>query len=158
MRTRALYAGSFDPLTNGHMDIIKRAAKLSDHLVIGILVNQDKTPMFTLEERKEMVEEALKEANIFNASVDTFSGLLTDYVLNNHINVIVRGLRCEKDFQYEFPWARQNATYLNGEAETVFLMADPKFDYVSSSSVKEVFKLGARIDKFVPRSVARRLR
>ena len=155
MRTKALYSGSFDPLTMGHMDIITRAAKLYDELVIGVIGNPSKQSMFTLEEREEMLRETLKD--IENVRVDHFSGLLADYVNRNGFNVVVRGLRSTTDFDYEIQMAQMNDRLFNDTVETVFLMTDPQYSFISSSMVKEVFTLGGDIGGLVPEEILKRM-
>lgn len=155
MKTKALYSGSFDPLTMGHMDIIIRAAKLYDELVIGVIGNPSKKSMFTLEEREEMLKATLKDLD--NVSVDHFSGLLADYVNRNGFNVVVRGLRSTTDFDYEIQMAHMNDRLFNDSVETVFLMTDPKYSYISSSVVKEVFTLGGDINGLVPDEILKRM-
>ena len=155
MRTKALYSGSFDPLTMGHMDIITRAAKLYDELVIGVGVNPSKASMFTLEEREEMLRETLKDHD--NVSVDHFSGLLADYVNRNGFDVVVRGLRSTTDFDYEIQMAQMNDRLFNDSVETVFLMTDPQYSFISSSMVKEVFTLGGDITGLVPDAILKRM-
>ncbi len=155
MKTKALYSGSFDPPTMGHMDIISRAAKLYDELVIGVIGNPSKKSMFTLEEREEMLRETLKDFD--NVSVDHFSGLLADYVNRNGFNVVVRGLRSTTDFDYEIQMAHMNDRLFNDSVETVFLMTDPKYSYISSSVVKEVFTLGGDINGLVPDEILKRM-
>ena len=155
MKTKALYSGSFDPPTMGHMDIIKRAAKLYDELVIGVISNPAKKSMFTLEEREDMLREAAKDLD--NVSVDHFSGLLADYVNRNGFNVVVRGLRSTTDFDYEIQMAHMNDRLFNDSVETVFLMTDPKYSYISSSVVKEVFTLGGNINGLVPDEILKRM-
>ena len=156
MKTKALYSGSFDPPTMGHMDIISRAAKLYDELVIGVIGNPSKKSMFTLEEREDMLRETLKDFD--NVSVDHFSGLLADYVNSNGFNVVVRGLRSTTDFDYEIQMAHMNDRLFNDSVETVFLMTDPKYSYISSSVVKEVFALGGDIDGLVPDEILKRMK
>lgn len=148
MQTKALYTGSFDPLTNGHFNIIERAAKLYDALTIGIIVNPSKKSMFSLEERKQMIEETL--CHLGNVQVDCFSGLLADYVNHNGFNVVVRGLRAAMDFEYEIQMAQMNARLFNKQVETVFLMTDPNYSFISSSMIKEVHTLGGSIEGLVP--------
>ena len=155
MRTKALYSGSFDPLTMGHMDIITRAAKLYDELVIGVGGNPSKQSMFTLEEREDMLRETLKDFE--NVRVDHFSGLLADYVNRNEFNVVVRGLRSTTDFDYEIQMAQMNDRLFNDSVETVFLMTDPQYSYISSSVVKEVFSLGGDISGLVPDAILNRM-
>lgn len=148
MATKALITGSFDPLTMGHLDIVERAAGLFDELTIGIIVNPSKNSMFTLKEREEMIKETV--AHLENITVDSFSGLLADYVNENNYNVIVRGLRSSVDFDYELQMAQMNDRLFNDGVETVLLMSDPKYSFISSSVIKEVHTLGGAIDGLVP--------
>lgn len=155
MKTKALYTGSFDPLTNGHFNIIKRAAKLYDELTIGIIVNPSKKCAFTLEERKKMIGETLKDFK--NVKVEHFSGLLADYVNSNGFNVVVRGLRAAMDFEYEIQMAQMNARLFDERVETVFLMTEPKYSFISSSMIKEVHSLGGSIEGLVPGEIIRKM-
>ena len=155
MRTKALYTGSFDPLTNGHFNIIERAAKLYDELTIGIIVNPSKRSMFSLEERVDMIRETVR--GLDNVKVDCFSGLLADYVNENGFNVVVRGLRAAMDFEYEIQMAHMNARLFNETVETVFLMTDPKYSFISSSMMKEVHYLGGSIEGLVPDEILKRM-
>ncbi len=155
MYTKALYTGSFDPLTNGHLNIIERAAKLYDELTIGIIVNPSKKAMFSLEERKSMIEETLSHLN--NVKVEFFSGLLADFVNENGFNVVVRGLRAAMDFEYEIQMAHMNARLFNEQVETVFLMTDPNYSFISSSMMKEVHTLGGSIEGLVPEVILKRM-
>ncbi len=155
MKTKALYTGSFDPLTNGHLNIIERAAKLYDELTIGIIVNYSKKSMFSLDERKEMIEETLKHLD--NVKVESFSGLLADYVNENGFNVVVRGLRAAMDFEYEIQMAHMNARLFNEQVETVFLMTDPQYSFISSSMMKEVHSLGGSIEGLVPDVILKKM-
>lgn len=148
MKTKALYTGSFDPLTNGHLNIIERASKLYDELTIGIIVNPSKKCAFSLEERKRMIKDTLK--HLENVRVDCFSGLLADYVNSNGFNVVVRGLRAAMDFEYEIQMAQMNARLFDETVETVFLMTDPQYSFISSSMIKEVHSLGGSIQGLVP--------
>ena len=148
MKTKALYTGSFDPLTNGHYNIIERAAKLYDELTVGIIVNPSKKSMFTLEERELMIRETLK--GLPNVKVGNFSGLLADYVNDNDFNVVVRGLRAAMDFEYEIQMAQMNDRLFNEKVETVFLMTEPEYSFISSSMMKEVHSLGGSIQGLVP--------
>lgn len=143
----AVYPGSFDPLTNGHLDIIKRASRLYDKVIVGVLDNSNKKPVFTALERKEMIDMAIKDMD--NVSCDAFSGLLVDFAKRTNANVIIKGLRTVADFEYEFQIALLNKA-LNPEYETVFLMTDSKFSYISSSVVKEVAKYNGGLADFVP--------
>lgn len=152
MIKKVLYAGSFDPITNGHLDLISRAAKLGDLLIVGVLDNHAKTPFFTTEERVDMIKKATEHiAN--NIEVDNFSGLLADYVKRNNIDVVVRGLRATMDFEYEIQMAQMNARLYNNDVETIFLMTSPDYSFVSSSIVKEVFMLNGDIKGLVPDKV-----
>lgn len=155
MKTKALYTGSFDPLTNGHMNIITRAARLYDDLTVGIISNPSKKPQFPIEERQEMIREALKDLK--NVRVDYFSGLLADYVNGNGFNVVVRGLRGASDFEYEIQMAQMNATLFDAHVETVFLMTDPQYSFISSSTVKEVHSLGGSIKGLVPDAILKKM-
>lgn len=145
-----LYPGTFDPITNGHMDMIKRAVKFSDKLIIGVLNNPSKSPFFSVEERIKMIKEVTN--GLGNIVVDSFSGLLIDYVKNNNINAVVRGLRATTDFEYEFQMTQMN-TKLYSDMETIFLMTKSEFSYISSSLVKEIFTFGGNISDLVPPKV-----
>jgi pantetheine-phosphate adenylyltransferase len=152
-----LYPGTFDPITNGHMDIISRAVKLVDRLVIGVAKSQAKGPLFTLEERVALVEkETQKYASIAEIVVKPFDNLLIHFAEECHANVIVRGLRAVSDFEYEFQMVAMNQK-MNNDVETVFLMADPQHQAVSSRLVKEIAKLDGNIDHFVTEGVKERL-
>ena len=155
MSTLAVYPGSFDPLTNGHVDIIERGARLFDRIIVAILVNAEKAPMFTMAERVDIARAVFK--NHPNVEVDTFDGLLVEYVARRKANVIVRGLRAVSDFEYEFQMALMNRE-LAGEIETVFMMPDAKYSYISSRLIKEVFALGGQVHGLVPDMVEDRLR
>jgi pantetheine-phosphate adenylyltransferase len=155
MSTLAVYPGSFDPLTNGHVDIINRGVQLFDRIVVAILVNADKSPLFTVEERVEITRAVFKE--LPNVEVDTFDGLLVDYVRRRNAQVIVRGLRAVSDFEYEFQMALMNRR-LNHRIETVFMMPAEQYTYISSRMIKEVFSLGGQVRGLVPDMVEDRLR
>src|SRR6185436_6634105 len=155
MSTLAVYPGSFDPLTNGHVDIIERGARLFDRIIVAILVNAEKAPMFTMAERVEIARAVFR--NHPNVEVDTFDGLLVDYVGKRKANVIVRGLRAVSDFEYEFQMALMNRE-LASSSETVFMMPDAKYSYISSRLIKEVFSLGGKIHGLVPELVEEKLR
>ncbi|HYD07545.1 MAG TPA: pantetheine-phosphate adenylyltransferase [Reyranella sp.] len=153
-----LYPGTFDPITNGHLDIIGRAVKLVDRLVIGVAINAEKNPLFTLEERVAMVEEEARAvADGAELVVRPFDSLLMKFAEECQANVIVRGLRAVADFEYEFQMTAMNQQ-LNREIETVFLMADPRHQAVASRLVKEIARLGGDITPFVPGRIAERLR
>lgn len=151
----AVYPGSFDPVTNGHLDIIRRAAKLYDRVVVGVLNNASKSPVFTAQERKEMIDSQTKD--IENVSCDVFSGLLVDFAKQQKASVIIKGLRTVADFEYEFQMALLNKA-LDPEFETVFMMTDSKFSYISSSMVKEVAKYHGELDGLVPAEIIDKIR
>ncbi|HHU17975.1 MAG: pantetheine-phosphate adenylyltransferase [Anaerovoracaceae bacterium] len=151
MIQRILYAGSFDPITNGHLDLINRAAKLGDKLIVGVIQNRSKKPFFTVEERIDMI--AASTEHIKNIEIDHFEGLLADYVKQKNINVVVRGLRAAMDFEYEIHMAQMNARLYNNHVETIFLMTSPDYSFVSSSIVREVFLLNGDISGLVPDKV-----
>jgi pantetheine-phosphate adenylyltransferase len=151
----AVFPGSFDPITNGHLDIVSRALSIFGEIVMAILVNPDKKPLFTVEERVEIIRESFKDEK--RVRVDTFSGLLVDYAERIGASVIVRGLRAISDFEYEFQMALMNRR-LDPKMETVFMMPAESYSYVSSRLVKEVFQLGGRVSDLVPAVVERRLR
>jgi pantetheine-phosphate adenylyltransferase len=155
MATLAVYPGSFDPLTNGHVDIISRGSRLFDRIIVAILVNAEKSPLFTLDERVEIAREVFR--NHPNVEVDTFGGLLVDYVERRKAQVIVRGLRAVSDFEFEYQMALMNQR-LNPRIETVFMMPAEQYTYISSRLIKEVFSLGGRVHGLVPELVEERLR
>ena len=155
MSTLAVYPGSFDPLTNGHVDIILRGARLFDRIVVAILVNAEKNPLFSMSERVEIAREVFKAQT--NVEIDTFDGLLVDYVARRQAQVIVRGLRAVSDFEYEFQMALMNQR-LNPKIETVFMMPAEQYTYISSRLIKEVAALGGEVGGLVPELVEKRLR
>jgi pantetheine-phosphate adenylyltransferase len=153
-----LYPGTFDPVTNGHVDIIKRSCKLVDRLVIGVAINQDKGPLFTLEERVDMVEQECARMGVTTEIVvRPFDTLLMKFAEEQGASIIVRGLRAVSDFDYEFAMAGMNQN-LNAEIETVFLMADPTHQAVASRLVKEIARLQGSVARFVPPEVEQRLK
>lgn len=152
---KAIYPGSFDPLTNGHLDLIARATRIFDHLVVGILRNSSKNPLFTMEERVAMLTEGV--AGFDNVSITTFDGLLVEFAREQQAHAIVRGIRAISDYEYEFQMALMNRR-LSPDVETIFLMPDAKYSFVSSRLVKEVFRLGGSIDGLVPKFVIDRLK
>ncbi len=152
-----LYAGTFDPITNGHIDIIGRAVKLVDRLVIGVAVNRDKGPLFSLDERVDMLrEEVGPQVNGAEIIVRPFENLLMHFAEEVGASVIIRGLRAVADFEYEFQMTAMNQQ-LDRHIETVFLMADPRHQAIAARLVKEIAKLGGDVSAFVAPSVARRL-
>ncbi len=156
MKIKALYAGSFDPLTKGHYDIIQRASKICDELVVGVIVNPQKKPYFHIQKRKELIEGATKEFD--NVKVESFSGLLADYVNDNGFNVVVRGLRNGQDFENEIPMAQLNAKLYNNQVETIFLMTSPEHAFISSSMVREVAQLNGNVKELVPANIYEELK
>jgi pantetheine-phosphate adenylyltransferase len=155
---KAIYPGTFDPLTNGHLDLIARGAKIVDHLVVAILRNAEKgMPLFTVEERLEMIREAISQAGFRNVSVDTFDGLLVDYARSQGAKAVLRGIRAITDYEYEFPMAMMNRK-LDPNLETLFMMPNEQYTYVSSRLIKGVFKLGGDVSELVPPMVVRRMK
>ena len=149
MRT-AIYPGSFDPLTNGHLDVIERAVKLFDHVVVAVARNESKQPLFTMDERLELVRESVR--HLRNVEVDSFSSLLVDYVEQRSAQAIVRGLRAVSDFEFEFQLALMNRK-LNERIETIFMMPKDTYTFLSSRIVKEIARLGGDVSTFVPANV-----
>jgi pantetheine-phosphate adenylyltransferase len=155
MSTLAIYPGSFDPLTNGHVDIILRGARLFDRIVVAMLVNAEKSPLFTMDERVEIARAVFTDHP--NVEIATFDGLLVDYVERRQAQVIVRGLRAISDFEFEFQMALMNRR-LNPKIETIFMMPAEQYTYISSRLIKEVFALGGQVHGLVPELVEERLR
>ncbi len=151
MGTGAMYPGTFDPITNGHLDLVRRAARLFDRVVVAVAASPNKTPMFTLEERISMARTALNGAR--NITVDGYYGLTVDYVREHGLGVIIRGLRAVSDFEFEFQLATMNR-HLQSEVETVFLTPAEEYIFVSSTFVREIGVLGGDISPFVPPAVA----
>lgn len=149
--TTAVYPGSFDPATNGHLDVIERAAQLFDKVIVGVLKNSAKSPLFSVEERVNILKEVTKD--IPNVRIQAFEGLSVDFVRECNAQVIVRGLRAVTDFEYELQMAQTNRV-LNHNIDTLFLTADLKYSYVSSSTVKEVARFGGDISSFVTPNIA----
>ena len=154
MNKIAVYAGSFDPVTNGHLDVLKRAAGLFSTVIIAVVVNPSKKSLFSVQERVDMLTNTI--GDLPNVKIDSFQGLLIDYVRQQQGNAIVRGLRAASDFEYEFQMAHTNKQ-LAPEIETVFIAADNRYTFISSNIVKEIAALGGSVDGMVPSSVARRL-
>ncbi len=151
----AIYPGSFDPLTNGHVDIIERGARIFDSIIVAILANDEKTPLFSEKERLSMIRAVFKGHR--NVHAETFEGLLVDYAQRKKASVLVRGLRAVSDFEYEFQMALMNR-YLAPGLETVFMMPAEQYTYISSRLIKEVFMLGGAIEGLVPPIVEEKLR
>lgn len=151
----AIYPGSFDPVTYGHLDVIRRAAQIFDELTVSVLNNKLKTPLFSVEERVKILQEAVRD--IPNVKVESFSGLLVDYARSRDIHVVIRGLRAITDFEYELQNAQTNAKLSNGELDTVFLTTSLEYAYLSSSSVKEIASFNGDISECVPDFVGRLL-
>ena len=151
----AIYPGSFDPVTFGHLDVIKRAAEIFDELTVSVLNNKVKTPLFSVEERVKMLEEATKD--LPNVTIDSFSGLLIDYAARKDIHVAIRGLRAITDFEYELQIAQTNRKFSSGKLDTVFLTTSLEYAYLSSSTVKEIASFNGDISECVPDFVARRI-
>ncbi len=149
----AIYPGSFDPVTFGHLDIIRRAADIFDELTVSVLNNKIKTPLFSVEERVKMLEEAAKD--LPNVKIDSFSGLLIDYAREHDIHVAIRGLRAITDFEYELQIAQTNRKFSGGELDTMFLTTSLEYAYLSSSTVKEIASFNGDISQCVPAFVAK---
>ena len=156
---RALFPGSFDPLTNGHLDIIARSSPLFDEIVISVLNNPDKNPMFTVEERCSMIKQVIADIDTPGCElvVDSFSGLTADFARKRGATAIVRGIRAVSDYEYELRMALMNRR-LEPSIETVFLMAGEEFSYVSSTLMKQVFELGGRVEGLIPPLVEAKMR
>jgi len=156
---RAVFPGSFDPLTNGHLDIIKRSAPLFDEMIIAVLNNPDKNPMFNVEERCEMIREVLPTVDTSDCKmrVEAFSGLTANFARRSQASAIVRGIRAVSDYEYELRMALMNRR-LEPTIETVFLMAGEEYSYVSSTLMKQVFELGGRVDGLIPALVEEKMR
>ncbi len=152
---KAIYPGTFDPVTNGHLDLIARGSRIFDHLVVAILLNSSKNPLFTVEERVEMLTEAT--SGFGNVSIATFQGLLVDFAREQQAQAVLRGIRAISDYEYELQMALMNRR-LSPELEIIFLMPDGKYSFVSSRLVKEVFELGGSVEGLVPEFVIERLR
>jgi pantetheine-phosphate adenylyltransferase len=154
MRT-AVYPGSFDPITNGHLDVIQRAARLFDRIVVAVAINEEKTPLFSMRQRLDLVRQAVAE--IPNVEVDSFTGLLVEYVASKKGEAVIRGLRAVSDFEFEFQLALMNRK-LNERVETIFMMPKETYTFLSSRMVKEIARLGGDISSFVPPQVVAALK
>lgn len=152
--TRAIYPGSFDPVTLGHLDIIKRASKIFDELIVGVLNNNSKSPLFSVEKRVKMLNDVVKD--LPNVKVMSFEGLLVDFAKKVDAQIIVRGLRAVTDFEYELQMSQTN-TVLNENVDTIFFTTSLEYAYLSSSTVREAAYFGADISKFVPESVVQQV-
>ena len=163
MKRIALYPGSFDPLTNGHLDIMRRSLSICDSLIVGIAINKQKKPFFTVEERITLIKEAINEnktlnkENKSNISVKSFDSLLINFSKENNVSMIIRGLRVVSDFDYEFQMAGMNSR-LSADIQTVFLMASENNQFIASRFVKEVASLNGDIYSFVPKNVFRAIK
>ena len=152
----AIYPGSFDPITNGHLDIITRSSKIVDRLIIAVSRNNKKKTLFEINERVEMIKEVIKNENISNVEVDTFEGLLMAYANKKKANIVIRGLRAVSDFEYEFQMTGMNYK-LNPKIETIFLMSLDKYQLISSKLIKEINALKGNVSQFVPKIVENKL-
>lgn len=150
----AIYPGSFDPLTNGHLSLIQRSLKMFDRLIVAIAVNPKKTPLFTMEERRELIRDAVNDSRV---EVDFFEGLLVEYAKRRNVGVLIRGLRAVSDFEYEFQLANMNRK-LAPDIETVFMMTGEDYFYISSQLVREVASLGGNVADLVPPNVHAKLK
>lgn len=144
---RAVFPGSFDPITKGHFDIIKRSSKVFDEVIVAVLINPDKRGLFHIEERVELIEKITKD--IENVRVESFHGLLVDYLKEKDAKIIIKGLRAVADFEYELQMALMNKK-LDSTIETMFMMTSAKYSYLSSSSIKQILRFGGCIDELVP--------
>lgn len=155
---KAIYPGTFDPLTNGHLDLIERGSRIVDQLVVAILRNADKgSPLFTVDERIEMISDAIAQSGFQNVSVTTFDGLLVDFARSQGAKAVLRGIRAITDYEYEFPMAMMNRK-LDPTLETLFMMPTEQYTYVSSRLIKGVFNLGGDVSALVPPLVMQRLK
>jgi pantetheine-phosphate adenylyltransferase len=145
---QAIYPGSFDPMTFGHLDVIKRASRMFDKLTVSVLNNDAKYPLFSVDERVKILKEATKD--IKNVEIDSFSGLLVDYCREKDVHIIIRGLRAITDFEYELQTAQTNRKLSDDEVDTIFLTTSLEYSYLSSSSVKTIISFGGDISQFVP--------
>ncbi|MFH0840223.1 MAG: pantetheine-phosphate adenylyltransferase [Candidatus Omnitrophota bacterium] len=155
MKRIAVYAGSFDPITYGHIDIIERAGRIFDRVIVAVAHNTEKKPLFTVSERVAMLKKAVR--HMPNIEIDDFTGLAVDYVVHKKANVLIRGIRMLSDFEYEFQMALTNRK-INGSVETIFLMPHESYSYLSSTLIKEAALLGADLKSFVPDFIEKELK
>ena len=155
MKKTAIYPGSFDPITNGHLDIIERASRLFDKVIVAILVNADKSPFFSSDQRLEMLKDSVNQ-DLPNVQVETFDGLLVEYALEHKAQVIIRGIRAVSDYEYELQMALMNRR-MEPQIETVFMMPAETYSYLSSRLVREIFQLGGSVSGLVPTHVEEEL-
>ncbi len=155
----AVYPGTFDPITNGHLDILQRSLNLFDKVIVGVAKsdNRNKKPLFSLEERMQLVKEAIKEIGLKNVEVKSFSNLLVEFVKENNSKIIIRGLRAVSDFDYELQYDLTNRT-LNPEVDTIFIMTSTKYLFLSSNIVREIASLKGSVSEFVPECVEKKLK
>ncbi|WP_040397030.1 pantetheine-phosphate adenylyltransferase [Anaerococcus senegalensis] len=149
---KVIYPGSFDPITIGHLDIIKRLDQMFDEVVVAILINETKHSLFSIKERKQLIEEEIEENKLENVKVKTFEGLLVDFAKKENSKTIVRGIRAVTDYEYEINIAQFNNKLYPG-LETIFLLSDPKFSFISSSGIRELASFGGDVSKFVSKNV-----
>lgn len=155
MRQKAIYPGTFDPVTNGHIDVINRAVKLFDEVIVAVALNSQKAPLFSVQERVDFLKESF--TGLESVKVVSFDGLIVDFARKNNVNIVIRGLRMLSDFEYEFQMALTNRK-LADDIETIFLMPSESYSYVSSKLLKEVAKMGADLSYFLPSFVERALK
>lgn len=154
---KVIYPGSFDPLTNGHIDIIKRLSGMFEEVIVAILINENKKSLFTVSEREEIIRQAIEEEGLKNIKIDSFNGLLVNFAKANDIKIIARGLRAVTDYEYEKNIARVNSTLYEG-LETIFLLSNPAYSFVSSSGVREIAAFKGDVSAFVSPSVEEKIK
>lgn len=154
---KVIYPGSFDPLTNGHVDIIKRLSNMFDEVIVAILINENKKSLFTVGEREDIIREAIEEEGLENIRIDSFNGLLVNFARENDVKIIARGLRAVTDYEYEKNIARVNSTLYQG-LETIFLLSNPTYSFVSSSGVREIAAFKGDVSAFVSPSVEKKIK
>lgn len=154
---KVIYPGSFDPLTNGHVDIIRRLSSMFDEVIVAILINENKKSLFTVGEREDIIREAIEEEGLNNIRIDSFNGLLVNFAKEHDIKIIARGLRAVTDYEYEKNIARVNSTLYQG-LETIFLLSNPNYSFVSSSGVREIAAFKGDVSAFVSPSVEKKIK